>query len=212
MIVYQARQVKNREDFQCQLDTLDRAYVAHYPWGGTFQPKTYACLAWDTQGLHLYMRSYEAPVREEASQDNGDIYMDSCMEFFFNPIPQERADMFINLEMNPRRYLYLACGTPDQRTLLTSERYSRFKLDIRDKGSWEGKEYWDVLASIPFAFIQEHAPGFAAGPGARMTGNFFKCGDETPYPHFGCWSDIDPIPGKEPSFYRPDCFGEIVLV
>ena len=64
MIVYQARQVKNREDFQCQLDTLDRAYVAHYPWGGTFQPKTYACLGWDTQGLHLYMRSYEAPVRE----------------------------------------------------------------------------------------------------------------------------------------------------
>ena len=106
--------------------------------------------------------------------------------------------MFINLEMNPRRYLYLACGTPDQRTLLTSERYSRFKLDIRDKGSWEGKEYWDVLASIPFAFIQEHAPGFAAGPGARMTGNFFKCGDETPYPHFGCWSDIDPIPARSP--------------
>jgi hypothetical protein len=43
----------------------------------------------------------------------------------------------------------------------------------------------------------------------NITGNFYKCGDETEYPHFGCWNLIaSPVP----DFHRPEYFGEIVLV
>jgi hypothetical protein len=42
-----------------------------------------------------------------------------------------------------------------------------------------------------------------------MRGNFYKCGDKTIHPHYGCWS---PIELPKPDFHCSDFFGEIILV
>ena len=41
-----------------------------------------------------------------------------------------------------------------------------------------------------------------------MKGNFYKCGDDTKYPHFGCWNEVV---WEEPDFHRPECFGDLIL-
>ena len=42
--------------------------------------------------------------------------------------------------------------------------------------------------------------------GARMTANFYKCGDKLQTPHFLSWNRID-LPS--PNFHRPDFFGTL---
>ncbi|MCK7480493.1 MAG: carbohydrate-binding family 9-like protein [Candidatus Moduliflexus flocculans] len=44
--------------------------------------------------------------------------------------------------------------------------------------------------------------------GCRSAANFYKCGDETEFPHYGAWS---PVETPAPDFHRPEFFGEIVF-
>lgn len=210
MLSYTVTRVADRADFLRQVDTLPRAYVTHYPWGCEYRPETYGCLGWDDECLHIYMRSYDKYLRAETTCDNGDVYLDSCMEFFMNPIPGVR-DIFINLEVNPLGYLYLAIGPEilEDRTLLLSDAYNHFEIEIRDE--MPKGDYWDWCASVPFAFIESVVPEFHKECEMHFTGNFFKCGDETKKPHYGAWSNIEPKT-EEPFFYRIDCFGSIDFV
>ena len=46
-------------------------------------------------------------------------------------------------------------------------------------------------------------------PGKLIRANFYKCGDDTAYPHYGMWR---PFQSDKPDFHRPEEFGEIWLV
>lgn len=208
---YNVTRVKNREDFLEKAAGLPRAYITHYPWNCEYRPESFGVLGYNDENIFLYMRSYDKKRRAEVYSDNGDIYADSCLEFFFNPCPDSR-DVFFNLEINPRRYLYLAFGEPDmnKRHLYTTDEYNHFDLTILDKEAALSGEYWDVSASIPFSFIKRVMPEFNFIENMRFTGNFYKCGDETPAPHFGCWSKIIPS-SSVPSFYETKFFGQILF-
>jgi hypothetical protein len=43
-------------------------------------------------------------------------------------------------------------------------------------------------------------------PGTRSKANFYKCGDETEFEHYGAWSPVD-LP--TPDFHVPRFFGDI---
>ena len=82
---------------------------------------------------------------------------------------------------------------------------------LTDDGSthscYNGK-FWTVEYSIPFSFIEEYFGKLDIRPGFRFKGNFYKCGDETKYTHYGCWN---PIKVASPDFHRPEFFGDLVL-
>ena len=67
---------------------------------------------------------------------------------------------------------------------------------------------WSVRFTIPHSFVAAHQPGFAAGAGQVITGNFFKCGDRTAAPHYGSWS---PVELDEANFHRPEFFSAMVF-
>ena len=46
-------------------------------------------------------------------------------------------------------------------------------------------------------------------PGGVLYANFYKCGDDTPQPHFISWSPID-LP--KPDFHAPQFFGVLELL
>ena len=207
-----AKKMRDREDFISQIDRLPRAYVKYYPWNCDYRPETYACMGWNEENLFLYMRSYEDSIRAEAGRDNGDIYRDSCMEFFFSPDP-DRPDWFANIEMNPNGYLYLAYGPEDSnhRNLFTSDAFGHFDLEVQDPPRRFNGEYWDLVCVVPAAYVRQFAPDFQIKEGGRLRANFFKCGDGTKHPHYGCWSEIIPD-SAAPDFYRTEYFGEIEFV
>ncbi|MHB1455061.1 MAG: carbohydrate-binding family 9-like protein [Saccharofermentanales bacterium] len=42
----------------------------------------------------------------------------------------------------------------------------------------------------------------------KETGNFYKCGDKTDCPHYGCWN---PILLPAPDFHVPAFFGDFIV-
>ena len=112
-----------------------------------------------------------------------------------------------------RGYLYLAYGPEDSnhRNLFTSDAFGHFDLEVQDPPRRFNGEYWDLVCVVPAAYVRQFAPDFQIKEGGRLRANFFKCGDGTKHPHYGCWSEIIPD-SAAPDFYRTEYFGEIEFV
>ena len=67
-------------------------------------------------------------------------------------------------------------------------------------------EAWELALSLPYTLFQGTV--LSPKPGDTMHGNFYKCGDELPEPHFLSWH---PIHTPQPDFHRPDWFGELIF-
>ncbi len=156
----------------------------------------------------------EVPVvRFHRHQDP--VYKDSCVEFFFQPRPGPGLGYF-NFEVNAAGAMLAAFG-PD--------RQHRQPLDIPDiegfgisasigkgplgpDGKGRGPGGWSVEYSLPLERIESICGAGITVPGS-CAGNFYKCGDDCPHPHYGAWNRIGtPVP----DFHRPECFGILEFV
>ncbi|MNE91354.1 hypothetical protein D3C80_1889560 [compost metagenome] len=68
------------------------------------------------------------------------------------------------------------------------------------------KAFWELEFSIPFDWLRGLFPDFTVESGQILRGNFYKCGDETPVPHYGCWNRID---SGSANFHLSSFFGEL---
>ena len=147
------------------------------------------------EGISVLFASEEKSLRCEIDEENGAVYTDSCVEFFFKPDIHDTR--YLNFELNPKGVLHLAIGEGRKgRTLLDTDR-SIFNIvsDAKD-GNWRLKIY------IPNSFILEHYEKISP----VCKGNFYKCGDKTDHVHFGAWSEVET---EKPDFHVPDFFGKI---
>ena len=78
--------------------------------------------------------------------------------------------------------------------------YSEFKEIIGVKVNRK-ENSWDVSYKVPYKLIQRYMPEFAKAEHGCISANFYKCGDETKYPHFAVWNHIDPQVVKKPDFH-----------
>ena len=65
---------------------------------------------------------------------------------------------------------------------------------------------WRLAFSIPFGVLVRAAGARPPRPGDRWRGNFYKCGDDTPAPHWIAWAPVDAL-----DFHLPRCFGDLVF-
>lgn len=194
-------------------DTVDMAAcpaakIDCYPWKDTansFAPKAIAKLASLSDGLCVELFAQEAAPRREITEQNGPVCLDSCLEFFFNADPRHSKD-YLNFEINPIGTLHLAVGPERKgRTRLFAENYQTL---FRIKPQIHNEQSWQVRYFIPYTFLKEHYPQFDPQAGQTMAGNFYKCGDKTPHPHYGCWNEIV---WDHPDFHRPEFFAPLVF-
>lgn len=193
-------------------DNIDPIYVDIFPWDENgYMPKTEARAFYTPTHIHIQFKAYEKEVEAIYTEMNDPVYMDSCVEFFINPMPSE-DDRYLNFETNCLGTLNLGLG---------ADRYDREAIDksylpmfnIKSSVSsetidkYEG-EFWTLEYTIPLEFLNKFYDGVEFKPGMRMKGNFYKCGDETEYPHYGCWNKVI---AKEADFHRPECFGDLIL-
>ncbi len=146
------------------------------------------------------METNETDIRAEA-QGFGFVHTDSCMELFLMPDPE--TPQYLNWEFNPAGAMYLSIGTDrHKRETVARENYRELfqvKTAIHSAG-------WNLEFIIPLTFLRRFFPSLALEAGGVMRGNFYKCGDNTPRPHYGCWS---PINLPQPDFHCPAFFGEL---
>jgi hypothetical protein len=146
------------------------------------------------------LSSEEHPVRCEVKEQGGPVHLDSCLEFFINFSP-ESSDSYFNFELNPLGILHLAIGPGrGNRKLLALEGSASPQAIATESG-------WSVFFSIPHSFIHSSFPDYKPDA-AKPLANFYKCGDNTQHPHFGCWSEVKT---PEPDFHRPEFFAPIIF-
>lgn len=183
-------------------DTPDVARIACYPWDSGYRPRAEARLSLCDDGLLLEMTAWEKTIIAEETRTGGDVYRDSCMEFFFQPRP-DSDPRYINFEANAAGVMHIGVGAGRG----GREVLRQLPDDLRVLASVKRGERWSVQYTITPELIGRWFEGFSFKSGMRMRGNFYKC-DESIHPHFGCWN---PINALTPDFHRPDCFGWIVL-
>ena len=89
--------------------------INDFPWG---RPEVYptACahISFIQEGIFVHLYAEEQFIRATVTEDNGPVYMDSCLEFFFCPMPGA-SDSYFNFEVNPLGALYVGFSSKGTR-------------------------------------------------------------------------------------------------
>lgn len=156
----------------------------------------------------FYLRYFVKGNSLKASHiaDDSPVHTDSCVEFF---MCKDGESNYMNFEFN-------CIGTCDAARRVSREIKESISTEeyasIRRYSSVEPQPFeekkgiysWELIVSIPFAVMgidPENLP-------EKIMANFYKCADDTEFPHFVSWN---PIGTPQPDFHCPEFFGEVYL-
>jgi hypothetical protein len=173
-----------------------------------YQPDVTFAMGYDE--THIFLKFYvkEQHIRAMETEPNGNVWEDSCCEFFC--AFDDKG--YYNLETNCIGTQLLGFGPSKE----SRERFSAEVIHSIEKTSTLGRETFEPQSGnfdyqltmiIPASAYREH-PNMTFRKGMTFKANFYKCGDKTPEPHFVSWN---PIEIEQPNFHRPDFFGEVEL-
>lgn len=180
----------------------DWALIPAAPIDQLLQPSDAKVTAWaqlcyDAQALYVRLSALEENIRAELTGKLDEVCEDSCLEFFFCPMENDRR--YFNIECNPNGCLFLGYGSGFEDLIrLLPENPPIVPMAQRIPGGWE------AVYTIPYHFIRTFFPDFSPASGKSMRANFHKCGDKTEIPHYLCWNTL---PQQPFTFHYPDAFG-----
>jgi hypothetical protein len=185
-------------------ENVESAAIDCLPWEeyNKFYPSFAKVVCFD-DGLSVRLSSKEPNPTSNCAKLNDLVCTDSCLEFFLQPSLHDNK--YFNFELNPSGVMFLGLGTcrGDNRKLWIDDYSGLFEIKTCE---YDG--YWSVTFFIPFNFIKQYISNFDAAS-SKMRGNFYKCGDKTPIPHYICWNKVIT---EYPDFHRPEYFGDLVIV
>lgn len=185
-----------------------RVKIDNNNWAKDFPYKPFmeAFLWHDGKNLHIKYVVDEEDVAAKASGDNGEVWKDSCAEFFITFDDKG----YYNIESNCIGKILMSHRTgrkenveyASPEVLASIERTASCGSHPFDTRKADGK--WELKLTIPTAAFFKNNLAELNGVNARC--NIYKCGDDLPKPHFLSWQ---PIHTPKPDFHRPEFFGEI---
>lgn len=140
------------------------------------------------------------------TEDNGEVWTDSCVEFFIAP----DGEGYYNFEttaigrmlLGYRRSRNVGVVHAPGEVLATVRRTTT--LPPEPFAEREGDNRWSLTLAIPPRALFRHELDSWEGVEARA--NLYKCGDRLSHPHFLSWR---PIRTAQPDFHRPEFFEPI---
>jgi hypothetical protein len=155
-------------------------------------------------GLLIKFYVKEDVTRATFTIDNQPVYRDSCVELFIDP---SGDGTYYNFEFSAIGTLLLAFGVNrhDRENALSEITNSVKRLSsigIAPFDNLRDKSPWHLTVMIPYTSFWRHSLLSLEGKGVR--GNFQKCGDDLPVPHYLTWN---PIPTPHPDYHKPEYFG-----
>lgn len=195
---YTIKWISNWED-------IPKADISIYKWiDNGYKPKAYTQLMHNDNNIYVRHVAFEKEITVKAYEFQGDVWKDSCMELFLMPAGDNR---YLNFETNAAGVLLLHFGTEEEREELNKIDPSIFEIksSVSDAELYND-EKWILTYKIPFSFLYSLYGEFDIKEG--FYGNFYKCGDETKYEHYGMWSEIE---NGVPEFHLTKYFGRIYM-
>lgn len=189
-------------------NAVPSALISHYQWPENgYRPEAWAQACHDGQAIHVRLSAREKNPRAICTQTNDMVCCDSCLEFFVQASPGADG-RYLNFEFNARGTMLLGLGHDRYHRVLLDKDV----LDVLDVQPYAieagGQSQWGVCFTIPETFLRQIFPFFRMESGAALRGNFYKCGDETEFPHYASWN---PVLSARPDFHRPEYFADLVL-
>ena len=185
------------------------AEIDQVNWKDEFPKKLQVTVrvAHDKESLHLLYAVVGEQLRAVNTNDFGSVWEDSCVEFFMQ---RESQKGYINFECNVLGALLSRKHESRDKAVSQSDEVmsSIFRSSTINHRYMNGKQVsdWTMYLEIP-----KNALGFTESEslaGQKIRANFYKCGDETPEPHYISWNPID-LP--QPNFHVPQFFGILEL-
>ena len=178
----------------------------NWPEAFSYRPEAEFDLCHAGGELHLRFRVRENAVRAVCAADREHAWEDSCVEFFFDP---HGDGSYYNLECTCIGKLYLCRGEGRHgREFLPEAAYAairrRCSLGTEPFGLRESPTAWEVELDVPASVF-----GLQTFSGLHARGNFYKCGDRLPVPHYLTWA---PIATPKPDFHRPEYFDTLIFI
>jgi hypothetical protein len=200
---------ESMEEISARLDELERHAIEQMLWSDeSYKPGALFSIAYSDDSILLKFFVQERSIRVAYSTDNSPVHQDSCVEFF---ISFGNENKYYNLEFNCIGTCSLGFGeSKSNRQFISREVTSKIKRQAVIKscvGNGTSLINWELTLVIPFEVFTYH--NITSLKGIYCKGNFYKCGDALPEPHFLSWQEIV---AEAPNFHLPEFFGSMQFV
>lgn len=175
---------------------LPYAPIDQYVWDESgYRPEARAYVARTADGLLVLMCAKEETTAAVETRFGGDVFKDSCLEFFLGARPSEGA-RYLNVEVNVAGVAHIGLGTGRHDRRVLDETPEGMTIEhSRHAGAW-----WAVCYNLPNSLIRA---SFGGDMEREMRANFY-CIDMNLHPHCGSWNAIL---SEKPDFHQPEFFG-----
>lgn len=176
-----------------------------------FVPTVRAKMMYDDQHVYIIFKVKDRFVRSKATEINGRIWEDSCVEFFFAP-DVSNAMAYFNLEINCGGVPLFHFKDPAKPGAPLPSVGDIQKIEIAHsmpkvvEPEVKKETTFTVEYRIPVSMLERYASVQKPTKGVRWNGNFYKCADQTSNPHWLTWSKVE---NPTPNFHLPQFFGHL---
>ena len=165
--------------------------------------RAFGQFGWDEQALYVHLRIETKEIRAVEEGPYGMPCEDSCLEFFFCPVPGDPRYLNIEFNMNGCMYLGMGTGLDDLTRLIPDQEENPFTPEISKTDTG-----WEIYYTIPYSFIRRFFPNFAPIPGMTIRANCYTCSDLSSVPYYKSWS---PVIAQRFTFHHTESFGLMIL-
>ncbi len=188
---------------------IEEITIKDYLWmENNYEPEVTVKACYCDEYIYVRFFVYEKRVTITYLNVGDPVFKDSCVEFFINLFPKETEEYF-NIELNAIGTIKMGYGIKRNRKYLTASDLKDMKVVTSIKKpiiGFHGSDHWKLYCAIPIkVFEKVYNRKFK---GYDAIGNFYKCGDETEYKHYGMWNLIE---NEKPDFHLPKYFGKIIF-
>ena len=160
-------------------------------------------------GDKLYVRFdvEEGYTAARVAADNGEVWTDSCCEFFFSL----DGESYYNIEMTCIGKMLVGYRQKGHDVIHAGEDVLSQVERIPSLGTEPfeervGENKWSLMYGVPTSIMHQHQ--VESWDGLKLKVNLYKCGDNLSKPHFLSWQ---PIALPQPCFHCPEFFTAIEL-
>jgi hypothetical protein len=178
-------------------------------------PVTLVKVLFDDMSIHVLFKVSDRYVRCTRTEYQGDVWNDSCVEWFVKPKPDKG---YFNFEVNCGGTLHVHYvedptrinGALKKSMPLPWESGKKVEISHSLPTTVEPEitepVEWTLQLTVPRIVFEPFIGPIGPLSGQTWRANFNKCADQTSHPAWATWNPV-----SELNFHRPQEFGEIVF-
>lgn len=170
-----------------------------------YSPQVAFNIAHNDKAIFIRFEVSENYTMARVQEDNGQVWTDSCVEFFLSPDDNGYYNFEFNCigkALSGFRQTRENAEHANPETMQSIRRLS--SLGNENFEERKGDNHWWLIVAIPATALFKHS--FKNLSGIKVKANLYKCGDHLSKPHFLSWQPIDT---PEPNFHVPQFFTEL---